>query len=306
MSAISALKFMFISKGPRGAFQRFLTVKKRFALSPKKQIDFIKHYISLLKKHNFKATFFISAKILEKHIQDLEAVSSDSIEWGIHGFIHKDMSELKPDELKEHISRAVAIFDRYGIAFRGFRAPYLRANIYNAKILAESGRFLYDSSTSIIWDEFYGQKHNYFNWVNNFYNPILHSDKASLPNKENVLIELPVSLPDDDILIDKEIYNAEEALLLWKNILRFCHEKNEMFILQLHPERIFELNNTLEALMVEARKLTPPLWITTLTQLAEWKRDNGATANRWPSPYQGAFCLTGDIDSITIQDFIDR
>lgn len=306
MSILRSFKFMFLSKGFKKGLYRLYTVWKRFGFLPEKQIDSIRYYASLLEEYGLKATFFIPAKILEKYIQCIKTIGKDSIDWGIHGYIHIDMSKLTVSEARVHIAKAVEIFDKCGVTFKGFRAPYLKPGSYVPEILAESGRFLYDSSESIMWDDVYGPKQNFFNWGKEFYNPVLHSQKPSFLYGKGRMVGLPVSLPDDDILADKEMFNADTLLSIWKNILKICQRNSEIFILQLHPERIYALSNALRNLIEEARNLDPPLWMTTLAEIANWYRVNNQTQIRWPAPFHGAFCITGDIDSITAQDFIER
>ena len=306
MSILHAFKFMFLSKGLNKGSYRLYTVWRRFGFNPEKQIDSIKYYASLLGRYGLKATFFIPANILEKYSQCIKAIGKDNIEWGIHGYIHIDMSKLTLDEVRVHLVKAVEIFDKCGVAFKGFRAPYLKPGIYIPEILAESERFLYDSSKSILWDNVYYPKQKFFSTIKEFYNPMLYSQRPSVLYERGHMVSLPVSLPDDDILADREMFNVDTILSIWKNILRICHRDNEIFILQLHPERIYILDNALRSLIEEARNLKPPVWMTTLTEIASCCRVNSHVEKRWPVSFRGAFCITGDIDSITIQDFIAR
>lgn len=306
MSILRAVKFMFSSKGFNKGLHRLSTVRKRFGFTPEKQIDCIRYYASLLEGYGLKATFFVPAKILEKYIQAIRLIGKDNIEWGVHGYIHLDISKLTINELRRHIVEAIRIFDSCGIAFNGFRAPYLRPGNYLMDILVESGRFLYNSSNSILWDNVCGSKKNVLDWSKEFYSPALYSQQPPISYGKDRLIDLPVSLPDDDILIDREKFNSVDVLSIWKNMLRICHRDNELFILQLHPERIHILRDTLRSLIEEARNLNPPIWMTTLADVANWRKMNSQGQLQWPKPCRGAFCITGDIDSLTVRDFIER
>ncbi len=307
MSVFSGLKFIFsTSRGAKKIFARLYTVKKRFGFGPKKQIGFIRYYISVLKDCGAKGTFFIPAKILKRHIQYIKGIQSDNIEWGIHGYAHTDFSRLTLGEQKLHIDNAILIFDRLGIEFRGFRSPYLRQNPGTLKAIIESNRFLYCSNNSILWDEIYSKDTGHGKWIRDFCHPFLHSACPSISKKHNGIIEIPVSLPDDDVLLDREKFSPDKILSLWLDMLKICHERNEVFTLQLHPERIYELDNVLKKLIEAAKKSNPPLWITTLGELAKWQAQQGIENRICPPIYRGAFCITGDIDSITIGDFINR
>ena len=306
MGIPGGLKFAFFSRGLKNGLFRLRTINKRFGFTPKKQIRLIEYYLSVLKRLDVKATFFIPARVLKRYIKDIRKLENGNIEWGIHGFVHTDLSKLEFEDQREHIAKAIDVFDRCKIPFKGFRAPYLRTNTYTFKAVASLKRFLYLSCDTLLWDDVYGQNYDYFKWVKDFYNPILHSSSASYIRTTNGIAEIPVSLPDDDTLVDRENLDVKSLLLLWKKILRSCHEKNEIFVLQLHPERIYELDSVLFDLVKEAKSFNPPIWIATLGELAEWKNSSGRQSQRYPSPYQGLLCITGDIDSITVTDFIIR
>lgn len=307
MSIANGLKFIFsTSRGVRKVFSRSCRVGKRFGFISTKQVKRIRHYAGILREYGIKGTFFIPAKVLERHIEEIRKIGADNIEWGIHGYVHTDFSGLTLETQREHIRKAIEAFDRQGILFKGFRAPYLRLNGDSEKAIAASGRFIYNSSVSIIWDEVYGENNGAFKWLGNFCRPLFHSLAASLPDAGSNVMQIPVSLPDDDILLDRENWSAEAVLILWRKILRICSQKNEIFVLQLHPERIYELESALRGLIDEARKSTPAVWITTLGELAHWQKENPRKKGICPEGFRGAFCITGDIDSLSIADFILR
>ncbi len=83
-----------------------------------------------------------------------------------------------------------------------------------------------------------------------------------------------------------------------------CHKNGEVFVLQLHPERFLEIEWALVSLINKAKSVQPPMWICTLGQLAQWQQGN--PQGRWPNPYQGVFCISGDIDAVAIGDFLIR
>jgi len=64
-------------------------------------------------------------------------------------------SGLNVEAQRENIRAAVNIFDRLGVPFKGFRAPYLRTDNCTVDAVEETGRFIYDSSTTVLWDEVY-------------------------------------------------------------------------------------------------------------------------------------------------------
>ncbi|MHC4122172.1 MAG: polysaccharide deacetylase family protein [Planctomycetota bacterium] len=305
MSIFKGLKFMFYSRGVKKGFKRLSYINKRFGLTAAKQMKSIDYYASLLRRHNIKGTFFIPATLLESYFKDINRIKIDNIEWGIHSDIHTDLSRLGKEAQMEHIDNAVEIFDKLGVLFRGFRAPYLRINDYTLGVIDEKNRFLYDSSSSILWEDVYKGDESSSNWIRNFYKPQFHSQKISFPEMfSEGLVEMPVSLPDDDILLDREDFDVDSVLSVWENILEICSGRKELFVLQLHPERIYDLDSALDSLIKKAKSFDPPIWIASLGEIAEWRKNTAS--EKWPVPYHAAFCITGDIDSITILDFLKR
>ena len=95
------------------------------------------------------------------------------------------------------------------IPFSGFRCPYLRCN---AQILdaIEKCNFLWNSSTGVLWDVV--DKESFAEWPNyqkalNFYR-LKDTNEISLPRLHSNVVQIPVSLPDDDMLSDRLTTNA--------------------------------------------------------------------------------------------------
>jgi len=90
-------------------------------------------------------------------------------------------------------------------------------------------------------------------------------------------LELPVSLPDDDLLIDRLGIKHEEVLpQIWGEILKQTYSRGELFTLQLHPERIPLCKDALDALLRKARTYAPPMWIAQLGEISRWWRERRA------------------------------
>lgn len=305
MSVIRGLKFMFYSRGIKQGMRRFLCVNRRFGLTPHRQMQCIRHYTSILEQHDVKGTFFIPAVLLAAYFKDIAKIRNDRIEWGIHCDIHIDLSKLNKEAQKERIANAIKIFDALKVPFNGFRAPYLRINNFTLEAIAEENRFLYDSSCSILWDEIYRKESSSYAWAENFYKPQLYSKGLSSPEMFKGLVKIPVTLPDDDMLVDRDGLEVNSILSIWKGILKISYEEERTFVLQLHPERIYDLDSTLDTLIRYAKNFNPPIWIASLGDVAEWQKST-SSKKRWPEPYKAALCITGDIDSITIFDFLNR
>ncbi len=305
MRAWSGIKHMLDSRGFAKGFYRLGLIFRRFGWTPDRQVKGIALYAAILRRQGVRGTFFIPGVILEKYWRDISREDVGGVEWGVHGDVHTDHSKLAAEEQKAHARNAVAMFDAQKTPFTGFRAPYLKVNAGVLEALEAQGRFRYDSSYPVLWDEFYGKDEKFYGFIGEFYRPERHSVSRSLPRMNRALVEVPVSLPDDDVLVDRERLAPEKVLAVWSKILEASHARGELFVLQLHPERIFELGGILEALIQKAKAMRPPVWIASVGEVAGWT-GKGGFEGRWPDGYASAFSVSGDIDSITLWDFIDR
>ncbi len=96
----------------------------------------------ILRKHGSDATFFVCADYLEKNPGILDLLKGFEI--GCHSLRHIDLTKLSPLQLEGEILEAVECLEEYGLAPRGFRAPYARVNELVLKVVSKY--FSYDSS----------------------------------------------------------------------------------------------------------------------------------------------------------------
>jgi peptidoglycan/xylan/chitin deacetylase (PgdA/CDA1 family) len=244
-------------------------------------------YINILREHNISPTFPITAEILKRHPHIIEKYLNDGVEFAIHGFQHIDYSNLSEEELSEHLGKSVDLFKKNNITFSGFRFPYLK---FNEKCMDALSRFpiKWDSSHSIYWDvvdneELKGMNlRNYQNMLNQ-YNYRSSSNHISLPRYRGNLLEIPVSLPDDDLLERGGLENNGLLIDKWRRILEETHSRGELFTLQLHPERISVFKKALTSLIQRSRELDPKVWIPRLGDICKWweeKRDFSVKLNK--------------------------
>jgi hypothetical protein len=112
----------------------------------------------------------------------------------------------------------------------------------------------------------------------NFYDPWPASKRPSLPRFCNQIVDIPISLPDDEILLDR-LGGETDGLIekAWRRILSETYRRGELFTVQLHPERIAWCANGISAVLTEARALTPSVWLARLDEIAAWWRARTAT-----------------------------
>lgn len=64
-----------------------------------------KSLLATLKKHNVKATFFMTGGWIEKYPDDVKAIAADGHDLGNHSENHKQMSQLSAEQCKEELMK---------------------------------------------------------------------------------------------------------------------------------------------------------------------------------------------------------
>lgn len=291
---MTSIKNTIHRKGAKGALKRITKIVTRYGFSSSKMTK----NILLFSKASPAVTWPITAKTLERHYKNIPKTLN--VECAVHGYVHIDYSKLSAETLKKHLHKALQIFHTYNINVCGFRAPYLQWNNSDNNLLKSLG-FLYNSSSSIHWDavpEKYLNKS--YNLALTTYKLMDASKNPSLPFMKNGVVCIPVSLPDDEMLIDRLGIKDQNILSkVWLRILEQTNERGELFVLQLHPERFHLANHALANLIKTAKQKS--IWITTLKEVAEWWKTH--INEGWPENYKSAFCITGDIDVMSIWDY---
>jgi peptidoglycan/xylan/chitin deacetylase (PgdA/CDA1 family) len=286
----------FKTRGKRKSIKRSSLLFFRYGMRSLRMQRKLASYTILAKT----LTLCVSASVLKRH----PFIYQDGVDYAVHGYRHFDYSGMTRTEQKYHLQKALEVFGKFGAEQRGFRAPYLKVNKDTLELLSEMG-FLYDSSCSVYWDVLpQGRVNQQCQRILEYYRPMDPQTQGSLPFFEAGLLRIPVSLPDDEMLIDRlRIRNQDQLYGIWLEILMESFGKDEMFILLLHPERFHLAGKALKKLLDKADSLG--MWIASLKDIAVWWGDN-KRKQRWPDDRRGVFCVTGDIDSVTLFDYFLR
>jgi len=251
-----------------------------YGLTPTKIDRSLDLYLRLLARFNCPASIPVTATILRRYHQQFAKYQGCNMEFMVHGYTHNDYLRLDPTERVTQLHKARQIFAERGLPATGFRAPYLRgsADLYPQ---IEGAGFCFLSDQPILWDvieeEDLPEKSRLrYQQALEFNRPWLASSRPSLPWLwgENRLVEIPVSLPDDEILCDRINGPNTKDLVkrVWLNMLAETYRRGELFTLQLHPERIALCHIGLEAVLDRARRASPSIWVAGLSEIATWWR----------------------------------
>ncbi|RLC80731.1 MAG: hypothetical protein DRJ03_21135 [Chloroflexi bacterium] len=295
---MNPIKLAAGAKGQSALLNRIGMITKRYGLTPAKMQRALDQFVKTLRQFDCGATFPATAATVERHPAVLEKYQTQDIEFAVHGYTHVDYSQLAPEEQLTHLHRAREVFAAAGITAVGFRSPYLRqSNHLYAAIEAEG--FSYVSNQPILWnvldiDGLTPTGQAGYQRAIDFYAPWEASKRLSLPQLYNQLVEIPVSLPDDEILIDRLGGNTDSITKTWQSILSQAHQQGELFTLQLHPERIARCADGLSAVLSEARTLRPSVWIARLDEIAAWWRARAAATVEITSSGEGKWHVAVD------------
>lgn len=106
--------------------------------------------LDLLRRHDAKATFFVTGCILEGHPDIIRRIHQDEHELACHGgYGHKNLHDISEDTFREELERSAGIIERVtGLRPMGFRAPFFSLSPgteWVLRVLVNLG-FKYDSS----------------------------------------------------------------------------------------------------------------------------------------------------------------
>jgi peptidoglycan/xylan/chitin deacetylase (PgdA/CDA1 family) len=271
---LNRFKFVLESRGLANSVQRAWQVATRFGVTADRMEGRLVAYANLVAKYGAGPSLPITARVLARNPQVAKNLIAQGVELCVHGLVHNDLSKLAPEGQTEQILAACAIFRRYGIPFSGFRSPYLKYNQATLEAVAASG-FAYDSNLPFLWSRLSSLKsltpreQDGLERGLRFYNPVRHPEDRSLPRLIGNLVEIPVSLPDDEILLDRMGCPVARLGEVWHEMLAAALARGELLTLQLHPERLTILREVLDGLLSEAAS-NGRVWMATLGEIARW------------------------------------
>lgn len=155
----------------------------------------IPRILSLLNKHEIKATFFVCGWVAEKYPELTKDIVDNKHEIAAHGYLHEYFDTLSIYEEKAIIDKTTRILGKFTEKIYGFRAPYFKLSSNTLRLLVEAG-YIYDSS--LMADD-----HPYF---------------LSFPESKNKMIEFPVEwFLDDWVIFESHQHSPGVAFDIWKS-----------------------------------------------------------------------------------------
>jgi peptidoglycan/xylan/chitin deacetylase (PgdA/CDA1 family) len=252
---------------------RFAKILQRYGISGNSLRQNIRAFVETANRYQAVPTFPTTAQVLARHRKFFQDFDPEQVEFAIHGYYHQDYTMLATASQKEQMIRALFTFQENNIPVHGFRFPYLRVNHQVLGILNDMP-LIYDSSFPFWWPVALPQDQDgtqVLQKMEEQYTPFSPAEKFTLPYFIGKLVELPVSLPDDDILVDRvNQLSLRDIFSFWLTILQQTMERGDLFILQLHPERFEILKPVLTDLLAEVQRNSTHVWMAPLREIARW------------------------------------
>ncbi|MHA2224519.1 MAG: polysaccharide deacetylase family protein [Candidatus Hodarchaeales archaeon] len=175
--------------------------------------------LSLLEKHDIKATFFVCGWVAETYPELTKEIVTNGHEIAAHGYLHENFDTLSVYEEKEVIMKTDNILKRFTNQIKGFRAPFWKLSSNTLRLIADVG-YIYDSS------------------LFNDDRPYLYD----IPETNKQVVEFPVEwFSDDWILFETHQSSPTSALDIWKSQFDAFHnmedvpQSHSVFSTTFHP-----------------------------------------------------------------------
>ena len=258
------------AKGVGGYAVRAAAIAWRFKVGHGLANRSLRRYVELTRAVNAYPSLPVTAVVLRRHPRLIAEYAAQGVEFAIHGLVHNDHALLGLEEQLESIARAARYFGEAGIRFTGFRGPYLRYSSHTDVALRALG-LRYHSSQGIHFPVLSdaARRSDGYRRALGFYGSWDADRVVSRPRFVDGLVHIPVSLPDDEIMVERLGLSTAAQIEAWLGILRATYRDGELFTIMLHPERIFDCGEALAAVLAEARSLAD-VWIARLDEIAEW------------------------------------
>jgi peptidoglycan/xylan/chitin deacetylase (PgdA/CDA1 family) len=175
--------------------------------------------IELLARHDLGATFFVPGRVAERHPQRVREILAAGHEIGLHGYTHRNPSELSRSEEDQELVQSLRVLRRLGAQPSGYRSPSWDFSDSTLDLLAEHG-LLYSSN---LMDDIRPYRH------------------------ANGIVELPVQWLLDDAAHfwfdgrtswNKKISTPSEVREQWQGEFLALRRLGALFVLTMHPQFI--------------------------------------------------------------------
>ena len=221
----------------------------------------MRRIMTLLKKHEIPATFFVPVLTMELHPEIVPMIKENRRnEIGFHSYVHENPLSLSPSQEKETYLKGLQLFRKHvGQDPTGFRSAAWDLTESTISLARELG-FIYDSS--------------------------MMADDAPyvlmVDGEDSGLVELPVEWILDDwpyfqlnwVAGHVGLRNANDVYSIWKEEFDGAYREGGMFILTLHPQVIgHRYRMAMLDRLITYMKSKSTVWFATHEEIAIYVRE---------------------------------
>jgi peptidoglycan/xylan/chitin deacetylase (PgdA/CDA1 family) len=261
------------AKGPLGFAARIGTIGTRFGVGPARMERRLRTFGRLAAECGVSPTFPVTAVVVARNPGTLRGLQAGGVEFAIHGLVHNDHTEMPLGLQRQSIAAAKRMFEQVGLGTVGFRAPYLRANDDTLLAVRDNG-LVYDCSRAVAFPvlpgKFTADPNGGYARALRYYRALDSARVAVRPRLADGLVRIPVTVPDDEIMVDRLHLTAAAQTEAWSRVLDQTYDRGDLFTIQLHPERIDDCRLALGEVLADARRRPKPVWFANLRELADW------------------------------------
>jgi peptidoglycan/xylan/chitin deacetylase (PgdA/CDA1 family) len=291
---MNLVSFSLKTKGLHNFTRRLWTVFTRFGFSEIPTRRALYTIVDALQPCHAAPTFFIPAVVLNRHSALIADLTSHGAEIGIHGYVHNDYRLLTESDQYKQTRQAISVFKDRQIPYRGFRNPYLGWTEASQHIFDRVG-LAYESNHAVLHDVINLDSlsptiKSGYEKSQALFQAIPCTRYTLRPHFEGTLLSIPVSIPDDEMLVDRlRMTNAEKVGRIWCTIMQHVYDLGGLYTLNLHPERALLCKRALDTLLSYVCQQPLPVWVARLEDITQWWKERSQfrlhitpqAADRW-------------------------
>jgi peptidoglycan-N-acetylglucosamine deacetylase len=175
--------------------------------------------LELLERHGVRATFFVPARVAERHPGRVEEIVAAGHEIAHHGYTHTSPTKLSRGEEENELVKGLEVLRAFGVDVRGYRSPSWDFSAHTEELLQAHG----------------------LRYSSNFMD-----DLRPYRREGSSLIEVPIQWTLDDAAHfwfdgatwTKKISTAEEVRAIWEGEFRGYRRLGGAWVLTMHPQII--------------------------------------------------------------------
>ncbi len=264
------IRHILLTKGPIHSIERSVEIVRRFVGGKNRFRRLISTLEALKELYGVRFTFCITASLLKRHFDLIQQLKKAGHEIAVHGHFHTRMDLHSRREQEEMINRSYLEFTRSNFQVKGFRCPYLSYNHQTIESLKKSP-FRWTSGKIILYENGGPLSAAARTGLQYLYHFSENGNPISLPDLDSNLVELPITAPDDEMLLERmRVRSTEKITETWLHLFERSLKNGELCHFFFHPERLPLIREALENLLRAAVNPDSATWIPTLDELADW------------------------------------